>query len=325
MKYFSLTLFLLLRIGNSYCQDSYLQKFKITNKTVKTFLDSINTDNIIQGREINKIVLLGKGEYYYANNDSFFIYDNPNHYEAKKIKKQKFSDSIYVFKTADNKPIIISVTGDGFDGDNYYLCGTNNGKLALFLYPDFISKKEFSLSPNKEYYITTNIFSCLIFTKDCSRFIKLPTQKLIWLPDNQNFIYNNCSVDCDTNSQILSFNLKTWSNEFLCKGVSPTFFSNYNEIIYFGDTILNGVHKEYVISKNLKGKEKELFYQIPDSLTYWSEGDDYRTPSEIKAIEINGKNSFEIRLHKKDVDMSCDYAYLFYFNENGTLIEIRKI
>lgn len=328
MKHFTLFILWIINFEMSYCQDRYLQDKGITQNTVQKFCDSVSEKSYRLGYSYEKgfdtNIELGQGEFYYVNNDSCFLYDLPTYNIANRIAKLKFSDSVYVFKNVNGKPVHIWVAGDGFGGNRYYLCATTSGKLALFKDNDCVSLNGLSFSPNIDYYLTLNGFSSLLISKDWKRFLKLPTHKLFWYPDHLSFIYNDCNVDCNTNSHLLEYDLKHWKSDIVCKGVSPFFINNYNSILYFNDSVFNGFTKEYLFKRDLNRRNTELFYQIPDSLTYWHDGDDFRTPCEIKLNQFNGKTIFELHLWKRGSDYNGN-TYIFYIDEQKKVVEIRII
>ena len=330
MKNFALIILCLFITASGYCQDDYLKKIGVNKEAVQAFCDTVLKKSIPLGNSpdkgINKNIQFGKGEFYYVNNDSCYIYDFPNFYTANKVSKLMFSDSIYVFKDTNNKPLGILVAGDGFGGTYYYLCATNTGKLGLFKDKDCISLNDLIISPNPDFFLTTNEFSSLLISKDWNKYYKIPTFQILWFPDNFRFLYNNCNVDCDTNSRIMKFDLTTWKSTFACKGVSPLFISNYKAIMYFRDSTINGLKKECIFQHDLNSGKSVLFYQIPDSMSYWINGDDYREPSRIKLGQINDSTlCFEIYLYKKSDDLNYDFCYIFYFNEMKKLIKIKRM
>ncbi|RPH28876.1 MAG: hypothetical protein EHM93_18160 [Bacteroidales bacterium] len=324
MKYYILFGFIL-SFSSLYSQDIYLNRIGVKTEDIQKFCDTLkeeNKYNTISFYGYSTNIQIGKGEYFYVNNDISYLYNKPNYWEAKKIDKLIFSDSVYVIKDFQSIPICIHVSGDGFGGDKYYLCITKTKKLALLKGDDFIPVTKMTLLPNKDYYLTANRFYNLIISKDKNKYFKIPTEHLIWSDDRKSFIYNNCWVNCDSNSLIYRFNLNTWKPEIICKGIIPYSYKGNRTILYFKDTIINSTKKEFVFRLELENKANDLFYQIPDSLTYWSYGDDYILPSSIEEVQIGKANLYKILLFIKRGESSSHY--FFYFDKDKKLIEFRK-
>lgn len=327
MRYFALIILCLAKLEISYSQDDFLKKTGITAKNILVFCDSANQKYSRLGYQsetwFDKNINLGQGEFYRVNNDSCFVYDMPNIYSANKIATLRFSDSVYVFRDIYGKSISIYMAGELFD-HTYYLCSLNDGRIGLFDNDDCISTNSLLLSPNENYYLTTNGLSKLLVSLDWKKFVKFQTPKLLWFPDKYQVLYNDCYLSCDTNSRILRFDLRSWKNDLLLKGVSPLFVENSNAIMYFGDSVINGLKRECLFKHSLITGTTELFYQIPDTLTYWHNGDDFTTPCEIKLNQVRGKTEFELNLWRKGSDYNGN-TYLYYVDEQKKVVQIRRI
>jgi len=324
MKYY-FTIFLFLTFSNIFSQDNFLNKVGLKKEEIQIFCDSAREENkfrTVSFPGYSNNIQLGKGEYFFANNDSCFLYEKPSYWDSKKIDKFKFSDSVYVFKDKNNLPISIYVAGYDIGGENYYLCTTKTGKLAWLKGDDFIPISKWSLSPNSDYYLTTNRLYNLLISKDKKYFFKIPTTRLIWSDDKNSFIYNDCLINCNSNSLIYKFNIKSRKPEVICKGLIPYAYQGNKTILYFKDTVINSTKKEFVFRVDLENKAKDMFYQIPDSLTYWSNGDDFVLPSSIVEVQMQKGNLYKILLFKKLSESNSHYY--FYFDKDKQLIKFGK-
>lgn len=326
MKYY-LTVLFILNFLNLYSQDNYLKRVGLEKKDIQLFCDSAKEENkfrTISFSAYKKDIELSNGEFFYVNNDTSFIYEKPSYWDSKKIDELVFSDSVYVIKDNEKSDICIFVSGADIGGERYILCSTKTGKLGWLKCDDFIPPSKMILSQSEDYYLTSNRTYKLLISKDKKKHFKIPTENLIWLEGKEMFLFNDCNVNCNSNSIIYKFDLRKWKSEKVCRGVFPYDFNLNNIIFYYKDSVVNSSKKEFLYSLNIQQNKSELFYQIPDSLTYWLRGDDYITPSSIQEVQIENENLYKITFYKKGSDNVYIDNFNFYFNKEKQLIKITK-
>ncbi len=302
--------------------------FIVNQSDIDLYLDSISNVYAKSAESYKKQNLLapiksGREGYYYIFGDSVKLLAVPDSKSNYKTLLN-FGDIILIprYKGLPKfhgqfqySPLYFSINSGNYH--SYVFCVTEQGNYGFIKTNEYYDQyNDIQLLPNTDYLLIKYPKKAIV-KKDYSKYKIFDAYDINYSLKHNSLVYSIEGSRFDSPGKIFTFNINSWTENYIGQGYSPIFIED--DIIYWTKK------DEKIHRYNFVIQVDSIIFSVPDSLTMWLCGPDNCFPLKIRTKNINNQNLIYLNFCSKIIkpgEDECGTEVKFLITRKGEIIEI---